>query len=99
MTRERALELLSTVLDPELGINIVDLGLVYWVNVENKCVEVDYTLTYPGCPSGPQLQEQIERALKEGTDVEEVRSRLVWEPLWTDERMSEAARLELGDPI
>ena len=93
------MELLSTIPDPELGINIVDLGLVYWVNVENKTVDVDFTLTYPGCPIGPQLQEQIERVLKEGTDVEEVRCRLVWEPVWTDERMTEAARLELGYPI
>jgi metal-sulfur cluster biosynthetic enzyme len=99
MTQERVLELLSTIPDPELGINIVDLGLVYWVNVDGKTVDVDYTLTYPGCPIGPMLQEQIERVLKDDTDVEEVRTRLVWEPLWTDERMSEAARLEMGYPI
>jgi len=99
MTQERALELLSTIPDPELGINIVDLGLVYWVNVENKAVDVDFTLTYPGCPIGPQLQQDIERVLKEDADVEEVRCRLVWDPVWTDERMTEAARLEMGYPI
>ena len=99
VTQERALELLSNVLDPELGINIVDLGLVYWVGVEGKTIDVDFTLTYPGCPIGPMLQEQIEQVLKEGTGVEEVHAKLVWEPMWSQERMSEAARLELGYPI
>jgi len=99
VTQEKALELLSTVLDPELGINIVDLGLVYWVAVSEGAIDVDFTLTYPGCPIGPMLEEQIQQVLKEGTGVSEVRTRIVWEPVWSSERMSEAARLELGYPI
>ena len=99
VTQERALELLTNVLDPELGINIVDLGLVYWVGVEDNAIDVDFTLTYPGCPIGPMLQAEIEQVLKEGTGVGEVRTRLVWEPVWSSERMSEVARLELGYPI
>ena len=99
VTQERVLEMLSTVLDPEIGINIVDLGLVSWVSVSESAVQVDFTLTYAGCPLGPAIEEQIVRAVREGTGIEEVRARIVWEPPWSEERMSEAARLELGYPI
>jgi len=99
VSQERVLELLSAVMDPEVGINIVDLGLVSWVRVSERSVEIDFTLTYPGCPLGAAIEEQIVSAVKGGTGVDEVRARLVWEPPWSEERMSEAARLELGYPI
>jgi metal-sulfur cluster biosynthetic enzyme len=93
------LEELRVVLDPELGINIVDLGLVYRAEAADNRVEVDFTLTYPGCPIGPELKGEIEQVLKDVTGSEEVEARLVWEPLWGPERMTEEARLSLGYPI
>ena len=93
------LEELRVVLDPELGINIVDLGLVYRAEAADNRVEVDFTLTYPGCPIGPELKGEIEQVLKDVTGSEDVEARLVWEPLWGPERMTEEARLSLGYPI
>ncbi len=93
------LEELRVVLDPELGINIVDLGLVYRAEAADERVEVDFTLTYPGCPIGPELKGEIEQVLKDVTGIEDVEARLVWEPLWGPERMTEEARLSLGYPI
>jgi metal-sulfur cluster biosynthetic enzyme len=93
------LEELRVVLDPELGINIVDLGLVYRAEAADNRVEVDFTLTYPGCPIGPELKGEIEQVLKDVTGSEEVEATLVWEPLWGPERMTEEARLSLGYPI
>ena len=93
------LEELRVVLDPELGINIVDLGLVYRAEAAEDRVEVDFTLTYPGCPIGPELKGEIEQVLKDVTGSEEVEATLVWEPLWGPERMTEEARLSLGYPI
>jgi len=99
LSSEQLLEELRVVLDPELGINIVDLGLVYRAEATAERVEVDFTLTYPGCPIGPELQGEIEQVLKDVTGTEEVRVNLVWEPLWGPERMTEEARLSLGYPI
>jgi metal-sulfur cluster biosynthetic enzyme len=99
MTQERVLDLLTTVLDPEIGINIVDLGLVSWVEIGQGRIGIDFTLTYPGCPLGDQLAADIVRAVRDGTGVEDVRATIVWEPPWSEERMSEAARLEMGYPI
>jgi metal-sulfur cluster biosynthetic enzyme len=99
ITQERVLELLSGVLDPEVRINIVDLGLVSRVGIGDAGIEIDFTLTYPGCPLGDTLVAEIERAVRDGTGVEDVRARVVWEPPWSEERMSEAARLEMGYPI
>ena len=93
------LEELRVVLDPELGINIVDLGLVYRAEAADNRVEVDFTLTYPGCPIGPELKGEIEQVLKDVSGIENVEATLVWEPLWGPERMTEEARLSLGYPI
>jgi metal-sulfur cluster biosynthetic enzyme len=93
------LEELRVVLDPELGINIVDLGLVYRAEAADNRVEVDFTLTYPGCPIGPELKGEIEQVLKDVTGIEDVEATLVWDPLWGPERMTEEARLSLGYPI
>jgi metal-sulfur cluster biosynthetic enzyme len=96
---EQLLEELRVVLDPELGINIVDLGLVYRAEASTERVEVDFTLTYPGCPIGQELKGEIEQVLKDVTGIENVEATLVWEPLWGPERMTEEARLSLGYPI
>jgi metal-sulfur cluster biosynthetic enzyme len=99
ISTEQLLEELRVVLDPELGINIVDLGLVYRAESGDDRVEVDFTLTYPGCPIGPELKGEIEQLLKDVTGIESVEATLVWEPLWGPERMTEEARLSLGYPI
>ncbi len=94
--RERVLDALRHVVDPELGINIVDLGLVYDVRIRGGVVEVDYTLTTMGCPIGPLIEDQIHRLLEGVPGVEEVRAELVLRPPWTPEMMSEEARAALG---
>jgi metal-sulfur cluster biosynthetic enzyme len=99
ITNDQLLEELRVVLDPELGVNIVDLGLVYRAETSPERVEVDFTLTYPGCPIGPELKGEIEQVIKDVTGIEAVEARLVWEPLWGPERMTEEARLSLGYPI
>ena len=90
-------EALKTVIDPELGINIVDLGLVYETRISAEGqVDVIMTLTSPGCPLGSVIQSEIERALSSVYGVDRITVSLVWSPRWTPERMSEDARLELG---
>jgi len=99
MNSEQLLDELRVVLDPELGVNIVDLGLVYRAEASSQRVEVDFTLTYPGCPLGAELKSEIEQTIKDVTGIEDVEATLVWEPLWGPERMTEEARFSLGYPI
>ena len=93
------LEILKTVDDPELGFSVVDLGLVYRVEHTTEGIEVDFTLTSPGCPLAEQLQTDIELALKRAAGVAVVRSELVWSPPWTEERASDEIKLAFGYPI
>ena len=95
-TREEVYEALRQVEDPELGMDIVDLGLLYDVDVEGPKVRVSYTLTSMGCPAGVMIQEDIDRVVRELPGVEEVESELTFEPPWTPERMSEDAKFILG---
>jgi len=89
--------LLRSVIDPELGVNIVDLGLVYRVGIEvDGLVDVEMTLTTPGCPLGGFLDDQIRACLAQLPQVREVRVELVWEPPWDPEAMSPAAKQQLG---
>ncbi|OQX28780.1 MAG: aromatic ring hydroxylase [Spirochaeta sp. LUC14_002_19_P3] len=91
---------LYDVIDPELNMNIVDLGLVYRAQVnEDNIAEVDFTLTYPGCPMSDMIASDIEHQVKTQTDVEAVRVNLVWYPPWSQDMMSENARLLMGYPI
>ncbi len=90
---------LKEVIDPELGMNIMDLGLVYHVETGEKWVNVEFTLTYPGCPLSDVLVEDIQNTLKEKVGAEEVHTQIVWDPPWTTDFMSEEARLILGYPI
>ena len=98
VTNESILEALRPVEDPELGMSIIDIGLVYRAEDVGDAIEVDFTLTYPGCPLGDQIQDDIvdrlARSFHKG-----VRANLVFEPAWTPERMSEEARVGLGYPI
>ena len=97
-THVRVVEALRCVVDPEVGINIVDLGVLYDVQVSGSSIRVALTLTSPSCPLGEQIQLEVTRrvrALKAVTDVQVVR---LWDPPWSPERMSHAARAALGWP-
>jgi metal-sulfur cluster biosynthetic enzyme len=95
-TKEEVLELMRTVEDPELGMDIVDLGLLYEVEVEGPKVKILYSLTSMGCPAGPLIAGDIERAAREVEGVEEVDLELTFDPPWTPDKMSEDAKFILG---
>jgi metal-sulfur cluster biosynthetic enzyme len=90
------LEALKQVVDPELMVNIVDLGLVYDVTQEEGKVTVNRTLTSPACPVGPQIVQQAKMALEQLEDVEEAKINLVMTPPWGPDRMTDDARDHLG---
>lgn len=88
---------LKTVFDPEIPVNIYDLGLIYDIAIDEKQhVHIQMTLTSPGCPVAQTFPGTVEKAVNEVEGVTDCTVELVWEPTWTQERMSEAARLELG---
>ncbi len=91
------LDVLRVVEDPDLGLSIVELGLVYDVRLDAAGkVEVDMTLTTPACPYGPQLLQEVQYVLKSTRGVSEVKVNIVWDPPWSTELISEDAKLELG---
>jgi len=90
------LDALKQVIDPELMVNIVDLGLIYDVGQEEGTVNVQMTLTSPACPAGPQIMQQSKMALEQLDDVETADIKLVMSPPWTPERMTDDARDQLG---
>lgn len=98
VTEEAIREALKPVEDPELGMSIIDIGLVYRAEDVGDAIEVDFTLTYPGCPLGDQIQDDIVDRLARAFNTT-VRTRLVFEPVWTPARMSEEARVGMGFPI
>jgi len=87
---------LSNVIDPELGLDFVELGLVYEVEVDGTDVHVTFTLTSPGCPIGPQVTEQIKEYVGELDDVDSVTATMTFSPPWTPDMMSEDAKFALG---
>jgi len=87
---------LTNVIDPELGLDFVELGLIYGIDVSGPDVHVTFTLTSPGCPIGPQVSEQIEEFVGELDGVEAVTSSMTFAPPWTPEKMSEDAKFALG---
>ena len=87
---------LTNVIDPELGLDFVELGLIYEVEVENAEVFVTFTLTSPGCPIGPQVAEQIEEFVAELDGVTRVYPKMTFSPPWTPDMMSEEAKFALG---
>src|SRR3954453_1683237 len=95
-TREEVYEALRQVEDPELGMDIVELGLLYDVEVEGRNVKVTHSLTSMGCPAGPMIQEDISRVAREVPGVEDVAIELTWDPPWTPEGMSDDANFILG---
>ena len=97
MTPDQVREALRLVIDPELGVNVVDLGLVYDVSIEDGSVRVSMTMTTPACPLGESLAEQAEAAIRENVPgVKSASVDLVWEPPWRPYMMSNAARARLG---
>jgi metal-sulfur cluster biosynthetic enzyme len=95
-TAEQVTEALKVVVDPELGINVVDLGLIYDVEVEDEVVKVSYTLTSMGCPVGPLIEQQMQQILTTIPGIANVEAQLTFQPPWTPERMSEEARMAMG---
>jgi metal-sulfur cluster biosynthetic enzyme len=89
-------EALTNVIDPELGLDFVELGLVYDIEVEEGEVFISFTLTSPGCPIGPQVSEQMEEFVGELDGVTGVYPKMTFTPAWTPERMSEEAKFALG---
>jgi len=99
VTKGEILDALTGVIDPEIGLNIVDVGLVYRVEPSEDSVEIDFTLTSPGCPLADVIVEDMKKQVTEKTGITEVKTNLVWNPPWSIEFMSEEARLELGYPV
>jgi metal-sulfur cluster biosynthetic enzyme len=95
-TVDEVTDALREVIDPELGLDFVELGLIYEVAVDDGNVSVTYTLTSPGCPIGPQVSEQIEEFVSELDGVSDVQSTMTFTPAWTPELMSEDAKFALG---
>jgi metal-sulfur cluster biosynthetic enzyme len=95
-TKEQVVDALRAVEDPELGMDIVELGLLYDVEVEGPRVKVIHTLTSMGCPVGPMIQENIDQIARAMPEVEDVEVELTWDPPWSPEKMSDDAKFILG---
>ncbi len=96
VSADEVTDALREVIDPELGLDFVELGLIYGIEVSGGDVHVTYTLTSPGCPIGPQVSEQIEEFVGDLDGVTSVESTMTFTPPWTPDRMSEDAKFALG---
>lgn len=95
--RQRVIDTLSTIFDPEIPVNIYELGLIYGLDIqENGKVDIKMTLTSPMCPVAGSLPPEVEEKVGATPGVTEVSLEIVWDPPWSMERMSEAAKLQLG---
>ena len=90
------LEKIKEIIDPEIGINIVDMGLIYGVDINDTTVDITMTLTSPGCPAGGQIINGTQHVTQQMDGVNEVNVNVVWTPRWNMEMMSEDAKDELG---
>lgn len=95
-THRAVREALREVSDPELGVNIVDLGLVYDIEIEDRRARVTMTLTSPGCPAGDQILSGAQRQTESTEGVEEAEVNLVWKPFWTPDRIDPKVRAAMG---
>jgi len=93
--KERIIEALKTVYDPEIPVNINDMGLIYDIRENGGKVEIDMTMTSPTCPMAEEIMDDAKLAVSEVSGVNEVKINLVWEPAWDLSRMSEQAKIEL----
>jgi metal-sulfur cluster biosynthetic enzyme len=97
LNEESVCESLKLVLDPEVGINIVDLGLIYGVAVEGRAVHIEMTLTTPGCPLHATIEQAVRRVLDtRHPDIVDVQLELIWDPAWDVDKITPAGRAELG---
>ncbi|HCX25974.1 MAG: putative metal-sulfur cluster biosynthetic enzyme [Candidatus Collierbacteria bacterium GW2011_GWB1_45_35] len=96
MIEEKIREALKNVIDPELGVSIVDLGLIYDVRYEAGEAEIEMTLTSPGCPLAGVIDKKVREVMKEVPEIKNVTIELVWDPPWSTGAMSEELRAELG---
>ncbi len=94
--QDTIIDALKTVIDPELHVNVVDLGLVYTIQSREDEVDVEMTLTTPACPAGPEILKNAVSALEQLDGVSKANVKLVMSPPWTPDRMTDAARDELG---
>jgi metal-sulfur cluster biosynthetic enzyme len=95
-SREEVIDALRAVEDPELGMDIVELGLLYDVEVDGPKVQMTYSLTSMGCPVGPMIEQQMLEVVEGLEGVEDVKAELTWEPPWSPEKMSDDAKFILG---
>ena len=95
-TKDEVVEILRTVEDPELGMDIVDLGLLYDVDVAGSRIKVTHSLTSMGCPAGPLIAQDIDSAARQVEGIESVELELTFDPPWTPDRMSDDAKFILG---
>ena len=96
---ERVIDIIRTVYDPEIPVDIYELGLIYRIDIapDRDAVEIDMTLTAPGCPVAGSMPGMVEHAVRGAIpELKDVTVELVWDPPWTPDRLTEAARLELG---
>ncbi|MBI5465516.1 DUF59 domain-containing protein [Candidatus Gottesmanbacteria bacterium] len=96
LTKELVIKKLKEVVDPEIGVNIVDLGLIYEIKVDKGNVNILMTLTTPGCPLAAMFNQEVARKVKELKGVKKVKVDLTFDPPWTPDKMSEEARKKLG---
>ncbi len=94
--KDKIMEALKQVNDPEIGINIVDLGLVYDVIIDDEKIVINMTLTTPGCPMHNSITTWVETVVNNLAEGRQTIVNLVWEPQWTPEKMSDKARMQLG---
>jgi FeS assembly SUF system protein len=95
-TEEEVLRMLKTVFDPEIPVNVYDLGLIYKIDIQGDTCNIEMTLTAPGCPAADFLVEDIKQKVGTVKGINTVNVEIVFEPEWTQDRMSEEAKLELG---
>jgi metal-sulfur cluster biosynthetic enzyme len=95
-TRDQVIDMLRQVEDPELGMDIVDLGLLYEVEVEDATAKITYSLTSMGCPAGPLIAQDIDSAARQVEGIDDVELELTFEPPWTPDKMSDDAKFIRG---
>ncbi|MCK5019429.1 MAG: metal-sulfur cluster assembly factor [Candidatus Peribacteraceae bacterium] len=96
ITDKKVMDVLRNVIDPEVGINIVDMGFIYGIDIKGKKIHIKMTLTVPSCPMKSMFLHEVENALKMVFDDVEVEVELVFDPAWTPQRMSKDAKEKLG---
>ncbi len=95
-TKEKIINEIKKIYDPELPVNIYELGLIYDIQIKGKKAEIKMTLTTPNCPVAESLPKEVEEGALQVDEIDEVSLQLVWDPPWTKEMMSDAAKLELN---